>query len=162
VKVITFRKELIALIQSGQKTQTRRIISFIKVKEPGYNQVDLSIVFDHKTKAYLRMIKRYKVGDICQIKNSRFKPETFGFIEILDVVAQTIGCINQEDAKAEGFPDGVCFFMEAFNRINKIKDSDPYKNQGSNLLVWKITFKYHAREPKFYPDKPLPKIKLEG
>ncbi len=88
MKVITFRKELIALIQSGDKTQTRRKISYSrKTQHP----------------IFRRPIMRYRKGDICVIKNSRFRKETYGYVYITDVRKETIRHMTTLSARAEGF-----------------------------------------------------------
>lgn len=126
MKTITFTKELIPLIQSGQKTQTRRKISYTG-----------------KTAGFITGLKasnpihRYKKGDICIIKNSRFKPETFGFIEILNVSLTPIGFISEDDAKAEGF-NSTGEFLTAWASIN-IGLRNTFLPETN---VWKIEFKY--------------------
>jgi len=137
MKTITFTKELIPLIQSGRKTQTRRKIS--------YNIMTRGEGLYKKTP-----IRRLEPGDICVIKNSRFKPDTFGYIKIIEVQQQRLDEITEWDAKREGFDnpqeyEGSCadqFFL-IFCRINKINLGDAV-----NLQVWKIEFEYMASLPK--------------
>ncbi len=131
MKVITFTKELIPLIQSGQKTQTRRLIRY-----RAHPQMKQGIV-------EFRPVESYKMGDICIIKNNRFKTETFGYIKILLVTKEAVGRISESDAKAEGF-ESASEFLQAFMEINvgRIDDARFPGQSVYEMEVWKIAFEY--------------------
>lgn len=128
MKIITFTKDLIPLIQSGQKTQTRRIAR-PRIATTNDNSW-------HRTP-----LKRYKKGDICRILNSRYKPkEQYGFIEILDVELTRVMLTSFEDAIAEGFVSQADF-LSGWKKIHG-------KNSDVAELIWKITFKYLDKLPQ--------------
>lgn len=118
MKHISFRKELIPLVQSGKKTQTRRTVSYGKCKNgyPGF------------------AIRRYKEGDIFVVKESQYKRETHGYIKINKVRLTDIASINEEDAIAEGFKS-IDEFMETWRKIHG-------NDFGEKQALWKVEFTY--------------------
>src|SRR4030042_4326687 len=92
-KIITFRKDHIALIQRGIKTETRRI-----------------------SKRNL-----CRKGDILAVKVSRFKPEIELYIETKEVYRERLGDIDLRSALDEGY-DSIVGYFKAFAQINRQLD----------------------------------------
>jgi hypothetical protein len=108
--VLLFRPEHAEPIIEGTKTQTRRI-------------------WPHG--------RRAKPGSIHQARLTLFgKP--FCYLRVLDVYQEPLGAIDDTDAMAEGYADGIDY-VRAFCRINRIPpdDYDPC------LVVWVVKFELH-------------------
>lgn len=93
--MITFRKEHIDKIHSGEKTATRRIWP----KGP-----------------------HARVGSSHLVKSSRFSKESFGRIRILRVYRQRLVDMQPADFRAEGYGHDAGTFLNVFKEINNQKD----------------------------------------
>lgn len=101
--MILFKPEHVGPILNGRKTQTRRLGKH-----------------------------RWNVGAIHQARIRMLdKDSTFAHLRILDVGQEWLRSITDEDARAEGYDNGV-EYIRAFERINP---KAPY-----NPVVWVVKF----------------------
>lgn len=82
MKTLQFTKPLLRKVLCGNKSQTRRHVCYSYLHKP---------------------INRFKVGDVCMLKNSRFSDKVWGYVRIESIRTEELGWITQEDAKLEGF-----------------------------------------------------------
>jgi hypothetical protein len=115
MKVITFTTELIDRLMVGAKTMTRRRRPLSKNGN---------------------VINRYKPGDICMVKANRFKPETYGYIRIIDVYAQPLTAISEHEAIMEGFNNRT-EFLTMWKRLHG-------HYSGAIPIVTVILFAYYS------------------
>lgn len=132
MKIIQFKRSLLLKVLYGVKTQTRRKIAYSKRK---------------------KVINRYKVGDVCSLKNSRFDSRDYGCVEIISVRIEKLGSISEADARAEGFAS-ICEFREAWVSIHGRYDDE--------TQVQVITFRLNKLEAVMPDHKDVPLENLRG
>lgn len=137
-----FSKFSVGKILSGEKTQTRRLL-----KEGE------SLVSMRKNKRVLQVISvkgaiKWQVGGAYVVQSGRGARGTGLKIKILDLRGESLFCINEKQARAEGFEDEQQF-LYAFYKLNWSKvprkekeccGGDPACCEW-NPLVWVIEFK---------------------
>jgi hypothetical protein len=121
MKVITFTKELLPKVLDGTKTVTRRVTTYSK----SYNPMP---------------VRRYKAGDICAVKATRFSKEVLGYIIIEHVIyTRPVELINNDSSEfvKEGFADSFEFWAT----WAKLHPGNDYL-----CNVDRIRFSYHKGE----------------
>lgn len=86
--MILFKREHVAPILAGTKTQTRRTWARCRVK----------------------------AGSVHMLKTGFGKDDSFAHVRIKDARQEPLGDITEADAKAEGYPS-IAAYIEAFERI---------------------------------------------